>query len=124
MKEGLPLFFEKSENSDLYLALLHIFSVLLLLFLRSLPSSLITAFGVALSEMETVLSKSPPLMHIFRELTVHHNDWSDYSGRTNGRGVQYYNFSMPNNLSRLMTFLHQPLTVYSQSCPFGFISII
>lgn len=60
MKEGPPLFFEKAENSDLYLALIQKqcpnSSLASITFnFPSIGYSLLTAFDVTLSEMEIIL---------------------------------------------------------------------
>ena len=110
VKEGLPFARDLSlENSaDSYLcfrlALLH--SVSYCFFLcRSPSSSLCMVFDSITSNIDDVLPINPSAnVFVFGDFKVHHKDWLTCSGRTDRPGELCYNFSISNDLTRIVNF--------------------
>ena len=117
MKEGLPfardLSLENSAYSYLYfrLALLH--SVSYFFFLYRSPSSLLcTVFDSISSNIDEVLLINPPAnVFVFGDFNAHHKDWLTYSGGTDRLGELCYKFSISNDLTQIVNFPTQILTV-------------
>ena len=56
-----------------------------------------------IDEVLTINSSSANIF-VFEDFNVYHKDWLIYSGETDGLGEDYYNFSIPNNLTQLVNF--------------------
>ena len=114
---GLPFARDLSlENSvDSYLcfclALLH--SVSYFFFLYQLPSSsLPTVFDSISSKIDEVPSINRSAnVFVLGDFYVHHNDWLTCSGWTDKPGELCYNFFYLNDLTQMVTFLLESLTV-------------
>ena len=110
VKEGLPFAQDLPlENSaDSYscfgLALLH--SVSYFFFLHQSPSlSLCTAFDSTSSNFDKVLSNNPSAnVFVFGDFNAHHQDWSTYSGGTDGPGELCYKFCISTDLTQMVNF--------------------
>ena len=77
----------------------------LLFFLYRSPSSLSTVFDSISSNIDEVLSINPSAnLFVFRFFNVHHKDWLTYSGGTDRPGELCYNFSVSNDLTRIVNF--------------------
>ena len=110
VKEGVSfardLSLENSADSYLcfQLALLHSVSYFFFLF-RSPSSSLCTVFDSISSNIDEVLSINRSAnVFVFGDFNVHHKDWLTYSGGTDRCGVLSYNFSISNDLTRMVNF--------------------
>ena len=110
MEEGLPLARDLSlENfADSYLcfrlALLHSVSYFFFLY-RSPSSALCTVFDSISSNIDEVLSISPSAnVFVFGDFSAHHKDWITYSGGADRPGELCCNFSISNDLSRVVNF--------------------
>ena len=110
VKEGLPFARDLSlENSaDSYLcfrlALLHSVSYFFFLY-QSPSSSLCTVFDSISSNIDEVLSTNPSAnVFVFGDFNVHHKDWLTYFGGTDRSGELCYNFSVSNDLTRMVNF--------------------
>ena len=110
VKEGIPFARDISlENSaDSYLCfrlvLLHSVSCLFSLY-RSPSLSLCTVFDSISSNIDEVLSINPfANVFVFGDFNVHHKDWLTYSGGIDQSGELFYNFSMTNDLTRMVSF--------------------
>ena len=110
--EGLPFARDLSlENSaDSYLcfriALLHFTQCLDSFFLYQSPSSsLCTIFDSISSNIDEVLSINPSAnVFTFGDFNVHHKDCLTCSGGTNTAGELCCNFSISNNLTKMLNF--------------------
>ena len=110
VKEGLPFAQEFSlENSaDSYLCfqlvLLHSLSYFFFLY-RSPPSSLCMVSDSISSNIDEVLLINPSAnVFVFGDFSVHHKDWHTYPGETDRPGELCYNFSISNDLTRMVNF--------------------
>ena len=69
------------------------------------PSSLCTVFNSISSNIDDVLSiNTSANMFVFGDFNVHHKDWLTYSGGTDRSGELCYNFSISNDLTRMVNF--------------------
>ena len=67
--------------------------------------SLCTAFDSTSSNIDEVLSINPSAdVFVFGDFNVHHKDWLTYSGGNDRSGELCYNFSIPNDLTQIVTF--------------------
>ena len=110
VKEGLvfarDLSLENSAGSYLCfrLALLHSVSYFFFLY-RSPSSALCTVFDSISSNLDEVLSINPSAnTFVFGDFNVHHKDWLTYSGGTDQPVELCYNFSIVNQLTRMINF--------------------
>ena len=110
VKEGLPFARDVSlENSaDSYLcfrlALPHSVSYFFFLY-RSPSAALCTVFNSVSSNIDEVLAINPPAnVFVFGDFSVYHKDWFTYSGGTDRPGKLCYNFSISNDLTRMVNF--------------------
>ena len=72
---------------------------------QSPSSSSCTVFDTILSNIDEVLSINPSAnVFVFGDFNVHHKDWLTYSGGTDRSGELCYNFSISNNLSKMVNF--------------------
>ena len=117
VKEGLPyawdLLLENSADSYLCFRLALLLSVSYFFFLYRLPSlSLCTVFYSISSKIDEVLSiNTSANMFLFGDFNIHHKDWLAYSGGTDRSGELCYNFSISNDLTQMVNFLHDSQTV-------------
>ena len=76
-------------------------------FLCWLPfSALCTVFGSFSSNMDEVLSINPSAdVFVFGDFYFHHGDWLICSGGTDRPSELCYNFSISNELTRMVNFL-------------------
>ena len=73
---------------------------------QSLSSSLCTVFDSISSNIEEVLSINPSAnVFVFGDFNVHHKNWVTYSNGTDRSGELCYNFSVPNHVTQMLTFL-------------------
>ena len=107
-KEVFPfardLSLENSTGSYLCfrLALLHALSYVFFL-CRSPSSSLCTVFDAISSNIDEVLSINPHAnAFVFGDFNVHHKDWLTYSGGSDRPVELCYNFSISNDLTRMV----------------------
>ena len=57
------------------------------------------------SNINTVLSINPSAnVFVFGDFNIHHKDWLTYSSGTGRPGELYYNFSISNDLTRMVNF--------------------
>ena len=64
-----------------------------------------TVFDFISSNIDEVLSINPSAnVLVFEDLNVHHKDWITYSGGTDRFGELCYNFSISNDLTRMVNF--------------------
>ena len=93
------------------------------IFLYRSPSlSLCTVFGSISSNVDEVLSINPSAnVFVFGDFNVHHKDWLTNSGGTDRPGELSFNFSISNDLTRIVNFPNQILD-YDSDTPalFGF----
>ena len=117
VKEGLPFAWDFSlENSvDSFLcfrlALFHSASYFFFLY-RSPSLLLCTVFESISSNIDDVLSINPYAdVFVIGGFNIHHKDWLSYSGETYRHVELCYNFSISNNLTHMINFSTQILTV-------------
>ena len=68
----------------------------------------ITIFDSISSNIDEVLSiNSSTNIFIFEGFNIHHKDWLNYSGRTDGPGEVCYHFSISNDLVQMVNFPNQ-----------------
>ena len=67
-------------------------------------SALSTVFDSISSNIDEVLSINPSAVFVFGDFNVHHKDWLTYSGGTDQLGQLYYNFSISNDLTQMVSF--------------------
>ena len=110
MKEGLPFAWDLSlENSaDSYLcfrlALLHSLSYFFFLY-QSSSSALCMVSDSISSNIDKVPSINPsPNIFVFGNFNVHHKDWLTYSSGTDPPAELCYNFSISNDLTKMVNF--------------------
>ena len=124
VKEELPFARDLSlENSaDSYLCFrLALLRLSYFFFLYRSPLSLSTVFDSISSNIDQVHPINPfAHVFVFGEFNVHHKDCLTCSGGTDRPGENGYNFSISNDLTRMVNFPTQ--IPFSQSCFFGFIS--
>ena len=115
---GHDLSLENSADSYLcfQLALLHSESYFFFVDRsRSLPLS--TVFDSISSNIDEVLSINPSAnVFVFGNFNVHHKDWLTYSGGIDQSGELCYNFSMTNDLTRMVSF-HSRIPDYDSHSP-------
>ena len=110
VKEGRPfvrdLSLESSADCHLCFRLVLLHSVPYFFFLYRSPSlALCTVFDSISSNINEVLSINPSAnVFVFGDFNIHHNDWLTYSGGTDRPGELYYNFSISNDLTKMVTF--------------------
>ena len=96
------------SNSYLFLIVIYILlhSGSYFFFPYQLPSSsLSTVFDPVQSYIGEGLSITPSAnVFVFRDFTVHHNDWLTYSGGTHSPGEICYNFSIRNDFTQMVLF--------------------
>ena len=69
---------------------------------------MITIFDSFSSNIDEVLSiNSSANIFVFGGFNVHHKDWLNYFGRTDGPGEVCYHFSLSNNLVQMVNFPNQ-----------------
>ena len=106
VKERLDVSLENSADSYLCFRLALLYSVSHFFFLYWLPfSSLCTTFDSISSNLDEVLSINPSAnVFVFGDFNVHHKDWLTYSGGTDRPGELCYNFSISNDLTKMVNF--------------------
>ena len=109
VKEGLlvarDLSLENSVDSHFYfrLALLH--KVSYFFFLYWLPSSCFCIIFCSIScNIDEVLSINPSAVFVLGDFDVHHKDWLTYSSGTDTSSELCYNFSISNDLTKMVNF--------------------
>ena len=109
VKEGLPfaqgLSSENSTDSHswFWLALLHLVSYFFFLY-RSPSSSLSTIFYSISCNIDEVLSINPSAVFVLGDFDVHHKDCLTYSSGTDTSSELCNNFSISNDLTKMVNF--------------------
>ena len=64
-----------------------------------------TVFDSISFNIDEVLSLNPSAnLYVFGDFNIHHKDWLTYSGGTYRSGELYYNFSISNDLTQMVSF--------------------